>query len=508
MAKVKLFPSNPTIPNYKKTLGFSFGKTESEAEDSYKINGEDNLFDDYLRVLPKIGNNSFIISGRKGCGKSAIAKYITDNSTAENDIYSERIDDKVINLERTIQNERKDSSEILPLFFEWLILTKFVNLFLRSGRAEFSKEIKKLQSFVLNNSGIAEIDKFTTEQMTDFRQKNLSTTGLRGFPGISIEHSIAKKQSKAKYYNLLPTLREAVLRVLCMDDMKDIQFTIFFDDLDNRFKADNIEDKNNLFELIRVAKELNNTIRTKHKEARILIFLRDDIIRELEGGYASDSSKIQEDYLINLNWFDKDTDEKHLHIRTFVNDRISKTFKKHNVPVNEKDAWSSLIVNQDPTFGGKTAFKFILDYTFYRPRDFIIFLNSIGEFAYHIPIKPSIVKALVKEYCKKNVNQLKDELSIHYTSKEQIDTIFSILKDVAFNSDITSEKLEQMFSDEDLPPKTFKLLMQLNLIHYYDTPTGRPLFGYREKSRWSSNPDNFKMRVHKCIYGYFNPDSI
>lgn len=65
-----IFDRKSITKTIKTTEGFYFGKSESEGESSYK-KSSNTLFDDYLDILPKIGDGCFIITGRKGSGKSA-----------------------------------------------------------------------------------------------------------------------------------------------------------------------------------------------------------------------------------------------------------------------------------------------------------------------------------------------------------------------------------------------------------------------------------------------------
>ena len=70
------------------TKGFYFGATEAEAEN---IEGQDLLeyFDDYLEIIPLIEKGRFIFVGRKGAGKSAIAKYIKDSTENQEDSFAD-----------------------------------------------------------------------------------------------------------------------------------------------------------------------------------------------------------------------------------------------------------------------------------------------------------------------------------------------------------------------------------------------------------------------------------
>lgn len=136
-----IFDRKSITKTIKTTEGFYFGKSESEGESSYK-KSSNTLFDDYLDILPKIGDGCFIITGRKGSGKSAIAKYIKDNATFEDSMFCEIVKSDAINLEKQIQQSSVESETKLVSFFQWLILVKLVKLILEAKKRGLYSGVK------------------------------------------------------------------------------------------------------------------------------------------------------------------------------------------------------------------------------------------------------------------------------------------------------------------------------------------------------------------------------
>ena len=71
-----------------------------------------------------------------------------------------------------------------------------------------------------------------------------------------------------------------------------------------------------------------------------------------------------------------------------ANRRIEINFQNHNIDFRG-DAWAALIKNRklwEQIINPKTSFKYILDFTFYRPRDIITFLKTISTENYIYPI--------------------------------------------------------------------------------------------------------------------------
>ena len=236
-----------SINKIQTTEGFYFGKSESEGENSYK-KSNNTLFDDYLDILPKIGEGYFIITGRKGSGKSAIAKYIKDNATSENSMFCEIVKSDAIKLEKQLQKDSSDSNERLISFFQWLILVKLVKLILESKNGNYTPELKTINNFVRNNRGIVEIDKFSIAEITTMSTQELNVGSLTNTPIFKaiIERVMGKRMEKAPYYKLLPALKEIVYKVLDFQVFKEYQFVVIFDDLDIGFKSDVDQDKQSL----------------------------------------------------------------------------------------------------------------------------------------------------------------------------------------------------------------------------------------------------------------------
>ena len=503
-----------SINKIQTTEGFYFGKSESEGENSYK-KSNNTLFDDYLDILPKIGEGYFIITGRKGSGKSAIAKYIKDNATSENSMFCEIVKSDAIKLEKQLQKDSSDSNERLISFFQWLILVKLVKLILESKNGNYTPELKTINNFVRNNRGIVEIDKFSIAEITTMSTQELNVGSLTNTPIFKaiIERVMGKRMEKAPYYKLLPALKEIVYKVLDFQVFKEYQFVVIFDDLDIGFKSDVDQDKQSLMELIRTAKEFNNDLK-EIGNTKIIILLRDDIKKVLEG-FSADASKIFSSYETELRWYDG-KNECDTRLRRFVNRRIAANFKQKGLKYPAQDPWITLFKNDEGCYGvdyngyERTAFKQILDYTFLRPRDLILFLKNVGADKYYYPINGQNIGVLLQKYSIENVAEVKSELAIHYT-QDQIKDIFSILKALSYfqNSGFSKNEIVSRLEEKELDVNIFQVLIDYYLILPFDSTTGRYYIGYRnsDPSDYDIDKDNIKYRLHKCIYAYFVPKS-
>ena len=121
--------SNSTSNQNKKgtTEGFFFGAPEAEAERIFEVKHCVSFFDDYNNVWRELENGKFIISGRKGTGKSAIAKRILDLKKMDS-CYAELIKSEDYKLYQNVVYSDDGDEITAEMIWEWMVLTKFVKI--------------------------------------------------------------------------------------------------------------------------------------------------------------------------------------------------------------------------------------------------------------------------------------------------------------------------------------------------------------------------------------------
>ena len=194
------------------TKGFYFGATEAEAENNGDLSLP-NYFKDYLEVLGEMEIGKFLFTGRKGVGKSAIAKFIKDTSDVSNNSDAALIRISDFELERIIQqDELKSKKEYVIL--EWLILVNLVKLIIKNGGGIYTKEYGKLKDFIDRNSGIVNIDKYQIDSVSLQNGGEVNFNVLSQVFGGVLKKYFDVKTSKAPFYKLIPPLREIVEIIL------------------------------------------------------------------------------------------------------------------------------------------------------------------------------------------------------------------------------------------------------------------------------------------------------
>ncbi len=457
------------------TKGLYFGTAQAEGEcveeKGHKINP---YFIDYLKILDDVQNNKFIIIGRKGTGKSAIAQFIENECDKTQDSYAHSVSVANVEIERIIQLANVENGD--SLVFEWLILLYLTKLIVKSGSAKYAQAVQKLSNFLSKNTGSVEIDQKQMVEILTERKGNVDINMLA--TKFQAQLGTMVKNTNPSFINLLTPLTEIVHSALRYQDMKNKEFWILFDDLDVNYNLNNEEDNNKLMDLVRTVSKFNNQL---PKNARVLLFIRDDVADRLAPKY-SDSAKIFESHSTRINWYIhglNKINEEEVPLKMLVNQRIKRAFKNKGISIPKSIVpWDYLI---DKEIGNpKSSFKYLLDYSFYKPRDFVIFLNTIGDDAYKYPLTSNDLEKVLGRYCKKMKDEILSELTLFFNDKEKqaiYDIIFqhivNDIRDHKYTSFSDLAKYIDKTSDFTMKGKNvLEILWNYSLIGYKDEKGG------------------------------------
>ena len=142
----------------KDTSNFYIGSPEAEAENTLNsIIQLDDVFEDYLDVIYKLQSERFIISGRKGCGKSAIAERIYSISRDDSKYFCDFIKKGDIDIEKitqisNIMNEK--NVEELDRLMKKAASVQFYEIAgdLRDVRNKLKKKLQSIPKRVSDNN--------------------------------------------------------------------------------------------------------------------------------------------------------------------------------------------------------------------------------------------------------------------------------------------------------------------------------------------------------------------
>lgn len=452
----------------KDTTNFFIGSPEAEAESTMNSKVQlDEVFEDFLNILEKLQNEKFIISGRKGSGKSAIAEKIYSISKDNAEYFCDFIKKGDIDIEKITQlSSESDTLISQELLIEWIILTKIINQLISNQGISNQKEIQDLKIFLKKNSGFIDIKSNQIEEVIQNKGWEINVDYFKRFLSAKFGNRFDIKSGKAPFYKLLPHLKATVKELFLNTQNKDNHYILIFDDLDIGFNSKSDSNIQTLLNLLRIVKDYNISFFGKEGiSAKIVLLLRDDISRFLLNEDA-DTAKIFSSYEILLNWYQHSSvykNEDELKIKQFINKRIKLNFENNEFPFDKEKPWESLIANDESyTY---TSFKYVIDHTLIRPRDLILFFKPLSELKLPIPLNKNDVNVLLGKYSVEFVKELRNELSAHYSSKD-INSIFD-----TFNNCISEAVTFGYFENElkkygfsDNANELLELLFDLSII--------------------------------------------
>lgn len=487
------------------TKGVYLGTPEAEGE-IREGHGLLEFFEDYMHVIDDIATEKFIVTGRKGAGKSAVVRYLRENSSEEKELYSATVRPSDIDLVRAIHIISEEAGQYSQLY-EWIVLTKFVKMLLETHDVQTTDEYRALERFQTKNSGLLNVDDWDTVNFEKEDSRLINFSALKSVFGAELGKTLKTTGIKAHFIKFIPTLREIVVKMLHFEGLNRFDFLVLFDDLDINFKLSRDDDKNRLLDLIRVTK-LYNTEFLKGTKGKILIFIRDDVSDQLNG-MAADKSKIFSSYETRLTWYDHlDIDhEDSTLLRKFINKRIKLAFDSLGQSYNVADPWVSFVENTPcREYNDNTAFKFILDFTFYLPRDLLLIFKDLEKKELPLPMKPSDVKILLKDYVRRKKEEIEDELTIQFDDKDSINQLMAALKELSNRNNYKMKDVLDQLNQFGLNENIFLVLIDYNLLIPKDCRK-KLYYKYREMPV-EGNLNDYVFTMPKCLYCYFHPEKI
>jgi len=493
---------------YHTTRNFFIGSPEAEAESTE--NSQINLFDvfeDFLDIFPKLEYEKFIITGRKGTGKSAIAESIFMKKSSE--LFCDFVKIKDFDSQKIMHanSNTGEINQVHKLLFEWTLLIKLVNLLLSNQAILRAKEIHLLRKFIEKNSGKVGLSSFEVTEMTNSASIEIEIEQLKRFIGNKFKKDIAIKSTKAPFYKVLPALRETVISLLKEDKRNGNSYVIFFDDLDIGFNKNEPAKVENIIGLLRLAKDYNIDIFGKQGlDVKLIILLRDDIKSAIVN-YSADTAKIFSSYEIPLQWYNQSmylNDEDSLPLKCLIDKRIKLNLDRNKIPATGKSPWDTLIDFQ-PNNG--SSFKYVLDFTYLKPRDIILFFKPISDIGYKIPLQFDEVKRLIKSMTNEIVMELKNEISAVFTPS-QIKGIFYLLSKLVERTRFDLDEAQELFENNKIED-----IIDIKdvIIILYDYSIIGNIDGFdRVHFKYRSNPDDpskvnltQQFILHKSLINYF-----
>jgi len=498
-----------SLKSCRTTEGFNIGVAEAEGEANNSKIALSEVFEDFLDVISQINNEKFIILGRKGSGKSAIGEHICHIASSDANIFAKFIRRTEIDIEHIVQIGISEGERIeQEMLFKWVVLTQELSLIVQNQNINHIKDISNLKKFIERNRGFINIEKREIKEIIHEKGININIEYFKRFYSSLFNRKIAIKEEKAAFYKLIPYLEETISRILVSDP--ENSYILIFDDLDiGYYKSD--KDISTLSELLRISKYYNNELFGRNQlNSKIIVLLRNDIAKHLR--FNADTAKIFASYAIELNWYEEmyRTQEDRLKLKQFINKRIACNFEKNGLEYIKDKPWESFVNEQefasfDNMGNTKSSFKYVIEHTFFRPRDLILFFKDIDRYKFPIPISRSNINNLIGRFANQIMLEIQNELAAVFSEKE-ISITINVLRAYRDKRTFTYESLRTDLENCGLKDNAYDIIDELffysligNINHYGDVS-----FKFREKEGdiCKVNP-NENLILHYVLKVYF-----
>lgn len=423
------------------------------------VAAEDDAVLDYFLTTAAVENikqnETFLVLGRKGTGKTAIVRHFTEgpehsNSRSLNlrgypwNIHAQRVDRGVSEIEAYVSSWR------------YLIALEFASMVLaETQRPQFQKVIDLNEFFNENYGGIA-------PSLADIlRPKRLKISKVSLQPqilgnqigGVDLERNAQDLQLGAELNALSSSLLNTAVAIAHNENLGP--YFLHFDELDQGLVAGDKNRSTMIIGLILAVRDIRRECKRINAPVIPVVYLRSDLWDDLE---FSDKNKISQTLALNLEW-SSDT------LFSLIQERIK-------VRLSPGANWDA-VVEPDLMRGSQTKWNHILARTFMRPRDVIRFLNaalSVAKQRHDEPLKiknEDIVDSR-EQYSSYLKEELDDEILPHWPQWEQALQSCSALSTITFlKGDFIREYISRKTADNDVDPEVaLELLYRFSVIGY------------------------------------------
>ena len=445
-------------------IGNTNGDDEANHSNFKELFYKDN--EKYYEILND--NLKFIVSGQKGSGKTILGRYIQAEINSQENSICNIINKNLFTFQKLVEVGpiHLDTDEYTS-FYKWVlyreiskcILCRDINPLERKEKPllkriadtlRYKSSLHNLKAFfdVRYQKGNYKYDSYTTEDQL-YGSGNIEGIFNSYKASLNALKKKVKKYDSKKYYECLLEVQNWILTCLSF-----VNVIIILDDLDElELKLDDSNDSVRfLLRLIEAVNEIN-ILFSEHniKGSKCIILMRTDILQEINK-HSSNLSKIREDKEVNLYWIDKNYNYPHEHVlMEMILNKIKVSCSSLSGLSNE-ELYKTLFPEK---VDNKDMVRYIIDYSFGRPRDFIRYLQIVmREFPNETKITSRMLAHCKKDYSDKFCSELYNELYIHLDN-EYVDQLLGLLKDLRKKS-FNYSNIEKFYIEhrEDYPKIT------------------------------------------------------
>lgn len=403
-----------------------------------------------------------VLTGRKGAGKSAIARYLEKKHDDFGVDYVIRLSVRNFNLKSDGQS--KDILESMLVFIAIKTAKKLLdNKLLKKSAEEFWSDF-----FTTNGlNGISDYESFIATKKTTKRTINFRAAfslfakaegGVDGEDGKESGRTVIAATSGNLFDSLTQSLPEDKYYLIFVDDISD-----YLDESDSK----NIKrDINIIQDLLLKMQTFNLDLADAGLKSRFISLVRDDLFDFMEG---SNTGKIKSDSL-PLEWCEKDFARLIINRMAVLQDDLEASLEDPIAKLKEwfpDNIFSDLLKNFDTNRYESNFYAYMAAVSFNRPRDFLKFCYALRDrlSSDHPATKENIESAEI-EYTDYLELELRNELFIaskvfdYDLSHTRVNYLIRIMtkKDVFSYSELRTE-LGKFFKENKVGHKKVEQLL-------------------------------------------------
>lgn len=417
-----------TINSTVKINQLFIGNIDAERE-SQKPKFEELFYNKDNKYKELIDKHKFLIVGRKGTGKTYLARYLENYFNTGKNSTCILKDASNFNLHKLIDlNGRDFVRGEYEIFWKWIILLDFAYSILDSHKFKsfipFTK-LHKLRKFIRNKYPNPESAfKINTYNTSKLKQIKAILSKKNDLLTNSIDSQISESKSTThipkEYFENIEYLQSLILSIL----PKSLSTTIIYDDLDNMDSTTKLDSFyiDLLNALISISYKLNLQF-SKTSKSKVILVLREDILGIMQD-YNTNLNKITSSNQVRLYWINKDSKTPHEDpLMKLILSKIKKSAECYT-NLSDSELYKKLF---GKSVKNSSQLKYLLDHSFGRPRDIIKYLNIIQEnYGDSDYFKPTHYTNSLKEYSNWFYDELRNEISIRSNSKFLKDSLMLI----------------------------------------------------------------------------------
>lgn len=398
-----------------------------EILDTWSTEAQDEKSNRYfynIKDIDSIKNGKkFFIIGRKGSGKTAIAKFLDSQKTYSH--FSIKLNFKSFPF-----------NELYKLYDDgYTFPNQYITIWKYVIYSNIAKMLIKNENINLELRRKLEII---------YQKDPLSLAGkIKQWTDIDFKLHLASFSAKRQDEQIETTWMEKVeiLEKLLFDNIDESQYYIIFDELDEDYREIISRNKDNeylslIISLFKAVQNIKSIFEDKNNTILPIVLLRDDIYEILTD---NDKNKWY-NHTIYINW---NLDN----LKDLLAFRISRTIDTNSSEIlGFKDAWFKIFVNKKVPFGNVRNRKFanifnhIARLTHLRPRDFTFYILECAK----------ISKQKHDELISIETVKQADEAFSNYLKREVQDEIFAVLPNINKIFNIFSQFKKQTFKHNDI----------------------------------------------------------